>query len=179
MKRLAMILTLLLTVALFGGCATQGYVEPKDADLVKLSYKATDRLLKQSKRRLPQDSMVAVSTLVNANELGQTASFGRIISSQIASAFNNAGYQIKAMELPTNLFVKEESGMVYLSDETKKVLRDNDATVLVAGIFASGRRTAYVSIRMIDVASEAVISTTDFAVPMGPDAKVLLQPRAL
>lgn len=179
MKRLMVILTLLLSVVLLGGCATHGYNEPKDADLVKLSYNATDRLLKKSRGQLPQGSMVVVSTLVNVNELGQTASFGRIISSQIASAFNNAGYRIKAMELPTNLFIKEESGMVYLSDETKKALKDNDATVLVAGIFASGRRTAYVSIRMVDVASETVISTTDFAVPMGPDAKVLLQNRAV
>lgn len=177
MKRLTATLTLLLAVTLLGGCVTHGYDEPKDVDLVKLSYDATEKLLKQTRMPLPHDSMVVVSTLVNVNELDQTASFGRIISSQMASAFNNAGYRIRAMELPTGLFITEESGMMHLSDETKRVLRENNATVLVAGVFASGRRTAYVSIRMVDVASETVISTTDFAVPMGPDAKVLLKPR--
>lgn len=180
MKRLAVTFTLILAVTLLAGCSTnrQLYQEPKDVDLIQLSHDATDKLLKQSSKPLPSGSMVVVSTLVNVDELNQTASFGRIVSAQIASAFNNAGYRIRAMELPTELFIREESGIVHLSDETKSVLKANNAAALVVGVFAPGRRTAYVSIRMVDVASETVISTTDFSVPMGPDAKVLLKPRA-
>jgi len=180
MKKLALTFTLLLAATLLAGCSAnrQLYQEPKDVDLIQLSQDAAAKLLKQSRKPLPPNSMVVVSTFVNVDELNQTASFGRIVSAQIASAFNKAGYQIRGMELPTELFVREESGMVYLSDETKSVLKANNAAALVVGVFAPGQRTAYVSIRMVDVASETVISTTDFSVPMGPDAKVLLKPRA-
>ncbi|MCP3869774.1 MAG: hypothetical protein GY703_17105 [Gammaproteobacteria bacterium] len=179
MKRLAVTFTLILALAVLAGCTTTQprYQEPEDVDLIQMSFDATAKLIKLSRKPLPIDSMVVVSTFVNVDELGQTASFGRIVSAQIASAFNRAGYRIRAMELPTDLFIREESGMVHLSDETKRVLRANDASALIVGVFAPGRRTAYVSIRMVDIASETVISTADFSVPMGPDAKVLLKPR--
>lgn len=178
MKRLAVSFTLLMAVTLLGGCASNRYPEdPKDVDLIEVSYKATAALLSQTKMPLPPNSMIVVSTFVNVDELDQTAAFGRIVSSQIASAFNNSGYRIRAMELPTELFVKEDRGMLKLSDETKSALKGTEAAALVVGVFAPGKRSAYVSLRMLDVDSETVISTTDFVVPMGPDAKVLLQPR--
>lgn len=178
MKRLAVTFTLLAAVTLLGGCATQRYQEdPKDVDLIEVSYKATTALLTQTKKPLQPNSMVLVSTFVNVDELAQTESFGRILSSQIASAFNNAGYRIRPIELPTEIFVKEDRGLLKLSDETRRVLKATDASALVVGVFAPGKRTAYVSLRMVDVESETVIATTDFSVPMGPDAKVLLQPR--
>lgn len=52
--------------------------------------------------------MIVVSTLVNVDDLNQTSAFGRIVSDQIASVFNNAGYRIMGMEMPTAVFVKEE-----------------------------------------------------------------------
>lgn len=121
--------------------------------------------------------MIVVSTLVNVDDLNQTSAFGRIVSDQIASVFNNAGYRIMGMEMPTAVFVKEEDGMLHLSDETREILEKHNASALVVGVFAAGRRTAYVSLRIVDLATKNIISFTDFSVPMGPDARVLLKPK--
>ena len=51
------------------------------------------------------------------------------------------------------------------------------ASALVVGVFAPGKRNAYISLRVVDIASQNFISTTDLSVPMGPDAKVLLKPK--
>ena len=172
----AAIFTLMLITTVLSGCTT--YQQPvKDVDLVEVSYDAVDTLLKQLSQPIPKGSLIIVSTLVNVDDLNQTSAFGRIVSDQLASAFNNSGYRIRGMEMQTALFVKEESGILHLSDETKETLGKYNASALVAGVFAAGRRTAYVSLRIVDLNSKNIISSTDYSVPMGPDARVLLKPK--
>ena len=69
-------------------------------DLVQVSYDAATRLREKLRKPLPQNGLIVVSTIVNVDNLNETSSFGRIISDQIASAFNNSGYRIMAMEMP-------------------------------------------------------------------------------
>lgn len=166
-------LTLLITS--MTSCTPYGMRPIDDVDLVKVSYEAVDDLLDNLSQPIPKDSLIVVSTLVNANDLNQTSAFGRIVSDQIASAFNKAGYRIKGMEMQTAKFVTEEGGMLQLTDEAKETFRKNHVTAVVAGVFAAGRENAYVSLRMVDIASKNIISSTDFNVPMGPDARVLLR----
>ena len=163
-----------ITISL-SGCLNNYRKPIEDVNLVEVSYDAVDTLLKQLSQPIPKDSLIIVSTLVNVDDLNQTSAFGRILSDQIASAFNNSGYRIRGMEMPTEDFVKEGGGMLHMSNETKKTLRKHRASALVVGVFAAGRVSAYVSLRIVDVNSRNIISSTDFSVPMGPDARVLLK----
>jgi len=173
----AAIFTLMLITTVLSGCAPSYQKPVKDVNLVEVSYDAVETLLKQLSQPIPKGSLIIVSTLVNVDDLNQTSAFGRIVSDQLASAFHNSGYRIKGMEMQTALFVKEENGMLHFSDETKETLAKLNASALVAGVFAAGRRTAYVSLRIVDINSKNIISSTDYAVPMGPDAKALLKPK--
>ena len=170
---------LAVIIASLSGCATNRYQEPKDVDLVQVSYDAAKTLQEKLRKPLPQNGLIVVSTIVNVDNLNETSSFGRIVSDQIASAFNNSGYRIMAMEMPTELFVEEEDGLLRLSDKTEQVLGTHNAAALVIGVFAPGRRTAYVSLLVVDIETKTIISSTDFSVPMGPDAKVLLEPKKI
>ena len=167
--------TLIFVAAILSGCAPSAQTPIKDVDLVEISYDSVETLLDQLSQPMAKGSLVVVSTLVNVNDLNQTSAFGRIVSDQIASAFNNSGYRIRGIEMPTMLFVDNEGGMLQLSDETKNTLKEHGASALVVGEFAAGRRTAYVSLRIVDIKSKNIISSTDFSVPMGPDARVLLK----
>ena len=178
MNKKVVIFTLALLMPLLNA-RTLYYQKPvEDVDLVEVSYDSVDTLLDQMSQPISKGSLIVVSTLVNVNDLNQTSAFGRIVSDQIASAFNNSGYLIKGMEMPTANFVKVDGGFLHLTEETKKTLKANNVSALVAGVFAAGTETAYVSLRVIDIASMNVISSTDFSVPMGPDARVLLKSRA-
>jgi len=159
------------------GCTTNRYQEPKDVDLIPVSQKAAQDLLTQSKNVLPKGSLVVVSSFVNVNDLNATSAFGRISSSQIASAIFKAGYRIRGMELSTEDFIQTNSGFHKLSAEAKTALKEQGAAALVVGVFAPGRKTAYVNVRMVDLNAQEVIASTDFLVPMGADAKVLLKSR--
>ena len=168
-------ITLVLLSLILSGCSFNSYDVPKDVDLIPLSQEAVKNLLSNSTKTPPKNSMIVISSFVNVDKLKDTSSFGRIVSSQIASAFFNSGYRIKAMELPTELFVQSNNGFLQLSPEAKSALKSQGASALVVGVFAPGRRTAYVTIRMLDLDSQEVISSTDFSVPMGIDARVLLR----
>lgn len=171
------LVTLVLLSLVLSGCSFNRYDVPKDVDLIPLSQEAVKNLLANSNKTPPKNSMVVISSFVNVDKLKDTSSFGRIVSSQIASAFFNSGYRIKAMELPTELFIQSNNGFIQLSPEARSALKSRGASTLVAGVFAPGSVTAYVTIRMIDIDSQEVISSTDFSVPMGIDARVLLRSR--
>ncbi|MGR9044693.1 MAG: FlgO family outer membrane protein [Gammaproteobacteria bacterium] len=177
LKKQAIIFGALALFAL-AGCNRAYYSnEPDDENLVEVSYEAVDNLLLNLKQPLPKDSLVVINSLVNVDDLSQSFSFGRILSDQISSGFHRSGYRIMGMELPTEIFVKNESGILHLSDETKEALNNVGASALVVGVFAPGKRNAYISLRVVDIASQNFISTTDLSVPMGPDAKQLLKPK--
>ncbi|WP_394754182.1 FlgO family outer membrane protein [Crenothrix sp.] len=164
---------------LLSGCGIQHYLQNRDANLVEESYDATDRLHKKILHKIPKNSLIVVSTLLNVDNLNQTSSFGRIVSDQIASAFNGLGYQVIGMEMPIDLFVMKEGGRFHLSDETKAMLRHYHAATLLGGVYAPGKHNGYVSLRMVDINSKNIIASTDFAIPMGPDAKMLMKPKSV
>lgn len=171
------LITLTLASLILSGCS-QRYTVPEDVDLIPVSQKAAKDLLASNRQPLSKDKLIVVSSFVNVDDLKQTSAFGRIISSQISSAFFKAGYRIKSMELPTDAFVKSDNGFLRLTENARSEIKKQGASTLVAGIFAPGRVTAYVTIRMIDIDSREVISSTDFSVPMGQDTRELLRSRA-
>jgi len=173
LKKITIIIPVLL-ITILSGCGIFGYHDVKDEDLVEVSYDSVDELREKLTRTIPQNSLILVSTLLNVDDLYKTSSFGRIVSNQIASAFHNSGYRIIGMEMPIDLFAMEKGGTLKLSDETKEMLKPYNATVIVGGVYAPGKKNAYVSLRIIDLYTKNIISSIDFSVPMGPDARKLL-----
>jgi hypothetical protein len=177
MLKISTLLIPALLAASLSGCGAFRHYETKDADLVDVSYDAVDDLKARLTRKLPKHSLIIVTTLLNVDNLNKTSAFGRIVSDQIASAFHQSGYRIIGMEMPIDLFVMTEDGALQLSDDTKKLLNRYQAAVLVGGVYAPGKKNSYVSLRVIDTVTKNVISATDFSVPMGPDAKLLMTPK--
>jgi len=170
-------IALVLFSFILSGCSINRYQEPDDIDLIPVSQKAAKDLLYNGRFSLPKNSMVVISSFVNVNDLEQTSAFGRIVASQIGSAIFKSGYHIRSMELSTDKFVKTNSGFYQLTAEAKAALKSQGASALVFGVFAPGKKTAYVNVRMVDLNSQNVMASTDFMVPMGADAKILLKSR--
>ncbi len=176
LKKTAILIPALLAV-LLNGCGIHNYSEVKDADMVDVSYNAAKQLQAHLSRTLPKHSLIIVSTLLNVDNLNKTSAFGRIISDQIASSFHQSGYQIIGMELPLDLFIMNEDGSLKLSDAHKALLKHYQAGVIVGGVYAAGKKNAYVSLRIVDLKTKNLLSSTDLSLPMGPDAKKLMLPK--
>jgi hypothetical protein len=166
---------MVLALTLLNGCSRPFFRpnETKDDDLVEQSYEAVDQLLHNLRLPLPKGNLVVVNSLINASDLEQNLAFGRIVSEQITSAFHNAGYQVMGMELPTEVFAKNESGILQIPEKTKAALDAVGAKAVILGTFAPGRNSVYISLRVVDTSNQYIMSSTDYAVAMGPDAKAL------
>jgi hypothetical protein len=168
------IILMILALSMLSGCNRLFRPsETKDDDLVEVSYNEVQQLIQTLKQPLPKGSLVVINSLVNVDDLGQTLPFGRIVSDQISSAFHQSGYRVMGMELPTELFAKNDAGILQIPDKTKEALNVAGAKAVVIGSYAAGRNNVYVSLRVVEVASQNVISSTDYSVGMGPDAKVM------
>jgi hypothetical protein len=179
LKKATVISTIMLSATLLSGCGVNRYFEVRDADLIEVSNDVTAELREKANRAIPKNSLILVSTLLNVNDLHETSAFGRIISDQIASSFHNSGFRIIGMEMPIDLFMMKEGGALHLTDEIKTKLKPYNAAVIVGGVYAPGKRNTYVSLRIVDLYTKNIISSTDIAIPMGPDARKLLQSEKL
>lgn len=176
MFKISTLLIPALLTASLSGCGMFRNYEVKDADLVDVSYDAVDELQDRLTRKIPKNTLIIVTTLLNVDNRNKTSAFGRIVSDQIASAFHKSGYQIIGMELPIDLFIMKEDGTILLSEDTKKMLKRYRAAVLVGGVYAPGKKNSYVSLRVIETATKTIVSSADISIPMGPDAKMLMTP---
>jgi len=165
---------IILTLLVSTGCNRYYASGPDDENLIEVSYDAVENLLIDLKQPLPAGSLIVINSLVNVDNLSQSFSFGRIMSDQISSAFHKAGFRVMGMELPTEIFVKNDAGILNLSDTTKEALNNEGAKALVIGSFAPGRHNVYVSLRIVEIDDQNLIATSDFTVPIGPDARRLL-----
>ena len=173
------LLTLLINIIALNGCnsayrsyKTQGYL---NTDLVESSYKASNQLQDRFTRKIPKDTLILVSTLLNVKNLKETSAFGRIISNQIATSLHDAGYQIIGMDLPADLFMMKDDGEIQLSENDKTRLKQYKSVIIVGGVYAPGKQNTYVTLRAVDRFTKQVIASTDFSVALGPDVKVLLK----
>lgn len=174
MKQKSLLVSLIVALCLLSGCGVYNqYHYVYDDDWVEVSYDGVEQLLTNLTQPLPRGSLVVVNSLVNVNDLGQTLAFGRIVSDQITSSLHQNGYRVMGMELPTEIFSKNEAGILELPEKTKEALNNVHATALVYGTYAAGRKNAYVSLRVVDISTENIISTTDYSIKMGPDAKAM------
>ena len=173
------LLTLLINIIALNGCSsayrsykTQGYL---NTDLVESSYKASSQLQDRFTRKIPKDTLILVSTLINVKNLKETSAFGRIISNQIATSLHDAGYQIIGMDLPADLFMMKYDGEIQLSENDKTRLQQYKSVIIVGCVDAPGKHNTYVTLRAVDRFTKQVIASTDFSVALGPDVKVLLK----
>jgi len=174
MNKKQLLVPALLSALVLNGCSPGWYYRANtvdDDDLVEVSQSAVENLL--ANHRLPRGSLVVINSMVNVDDLGQTLPFGRIMSDQLSSSLHQAGYRVMGMELPTEIFAKNDAGILQLPEKTKEALNTVHAHAVLIGTYAPGRENVYVSLRLVELVSQDVISTFDFSTPLGPDAKAL------
>ena len=177
MLKKQMMVLMVLALILQSGCSrTYRPREADDDNLVEVSYQEVNSLIQNLRLPLPKGTLIVINSLINVDNLGQSLAFGRIVSEQISSAFHQAGYLVMGMELPTEIFAKNDAGILQIPDKTKEALNLLGAKAIVIGSYAPGRNNVYVSLRVVEIASQNIMSSVDYAVGMGPDAKVLAMP---
>lgn len=179
MKKLSLLLTSVVLLAVVSGCAGQKTDAPQrtipvDKNLVSQSYDAADHLLDQVPWLKANRQALLTGTIVNVNSVEDSSALGRIIAEQISSRFAQQGFSMIELKMRRNVYIKEQGGEFMLSRAVRNVSQTHNAAAVIAGTYAVARRNVYVSARLIRAADNLVIAAHDYILPMGPDTRALL-----
>ncbi len=147
---------------------------PQDADLVFESYSVADGMLQQAPWLRDTRAPMLTAAFVNINDLENSSALGRIISEQVASRFSQQGFTMIELRLRDNVFIRQRAGEFMLSREVRNLSQAHNATAVVVGTYAVGRRSVYVSTRLIRAADNLMLASFDYSLPLGPDTRALL-----
>lgn len=140
------------------------------------NYRAADSLLKKLPVKLAKDSPILVASFVNIDDLDDSSTFGRVISEQFASRFNQKGYATIELKLRTTVFIKEGSGEFLLSRELEEISIKHRAQAVVVGTYAVASKKIYLTARVVNVSDGRVLSSYDYSIPISRDVfKMLLK----
>jgi TolB-like protein len=167
-----------LLTAIFGivGCSSSEEVvsTKKDNDLVVESYQAADFLMSKVPWLKEDRGPLLVATFVDVNALENSSALGRIVAEQVASRFAQEGFTVIEMKLRNNIFIQDNGGEFVLSRDVREISQNHNASAVLAGTYAVGRRSVYVSARLIRAADSLILSGYDYSLPIGPDTRALL-----
>lgn len=159
------------------GCTDTHSTRPQisDTNLIATNHSAAENLLALSSTKLSKSQPVLVASFVDVDNLESSSTFGRITSEQVASKLSQSGYPVIEMKLRNNVFIKEQSGEFILSRELVNLSTEHDAQAVLAGTYAVGTNSVWVTSKLIRTTDGVILSSYDYVLPMGPDTKTLLR----
>lgn len=170
-------LHILLILIFLSGCANlnctrlEGLLGGK-TNLVDFSYKiAEDLVLAAVPPLIPRsDEMpVLVTTFVSNSNLEKTSSFGRLLQEHLSSRLVQLGYTVKELKLANNLYIEPQSGETILTRDLSQLNPNLNAQAIVVGTFTRTNRMLYLSSRLINPATNNIISSNDYTLCMDDD----------
>ena len=166
----------LLSIALLASCQvkfTKKIEEIKDANIITVSHRAAANMIKQSEDRLDIGQLI-VTSFANIDDLKNSSTFGRIIAQQVGSGFSSRGHPVIELLLRDTVYIGIKEGEFLLSRALKDLTVEHDAQAVIVGTSAVGANNVYVTTKLIRASDSVVIAAEDFALPLGPDVKKLV-----
>lgn len=142
--------------------------------LIASSHQAIDRLTHDLDTQTLADGPVLVATLVNVNQLAQSAPLGRALSEMYASQLAQQGLNVKEMKLRGEVFVREGTGELLLSRELRDIAQLHSAALVLVGTYAQAQHNTYVSLKLVRTSDSRIVHSHDYALPHTPDVLRLL-----
>ncbi len=166
---LLLFVTLLLSgCTYFNGTRMEGLLGA-DENLIDLSYKIAENLEESAYPRImprTPDQPLLVTTFVDNNDLNKTSHFGRILQEHIASRFVQLGYTVKEIKLRKDLLIRQKSGEILLSRDLQQLNPTLSAQAILVGTYSYTNRIMYISARLINPETSAIISSADYQLIM-------------
>ena len=78
------------------------------------------------------------------------------------------------IKMRNNIFIKEGAGEFALSRSIREISQSHNAAAVIVGTYAVARQSVFVQARLIRAIDNLILSSYDYILPLGPDAKALL-----
>lgn len=149
--------------------------EPAIAHMIEANQEAADAIIEGASGNLDLQKPIVAVSFVNIDNLEQSSSFGRIVSKQIAARFTQHRLSIIEMLVRKDIFVKQNRGEFLLSRNLRNLTIEYDAQAVIAGVYAIGRKTVYVTALLIRATDSVVLASKNYELPINTDIEELLR----
>lgn len=155
-------------------CAGPTYYEAAVNDFTKANYAAVEQLLASTTVTIDKSVPVLVATLVNIDALNDTSRFGRLISEQVSTRFSQQGFNVVEMKIRSDIYIREGSGEMMLSRDVRDLSKNYKAQVVVVGNYALASGYVYLTLKVVALTDNRVISAVNYALPLTENNRVML-----
>lgn len=174
-KHIFMLMVYLFFIAtLFAGCTMFRAYMNLDADLINESYTAADELINRSVPPINPAQPVLIATLTDVQSLEDTSLFGKTVSEQISSRLVQRGYKAIELKLRKAVLVNSEKGELLLSRMAQDIAKEHNAQCAIVGTYSIGNYLIYVSVKVVKLSDNTIISTYNYKLPLGANNRKLL-----
>jgi hypothetical protein len=146
-----------------------------DTDLTAASFTAADHLMRNGLMDLHPQSRILVTTLADIDNLTDSTPLGRLVGEQLAVRFAQKGYTVTEAKLYNHIILLPYRGEFVLTRYLRDTGLIQKADIAVAGTYAVGKDTVYVTLKMLDCQTSKVIASHAYTLPIGPNTYALLQ----
>lgn len=105
-----------------------------------------------------QGQQLILTTMVNLDDLSQTSRFGRTLTEALATRLFQHGYGIAEIRKASEVMIKKDSGELMLSRDLAVLANQHSVEGIVVGTYALTPNTVILNVKLLDVASEDVLS---------------------
>jgi len=148
---------------------------PSNHFTVSHSRIAAKALSSQAKKVLGTQTSVIVASFVDVNDLTKSSSLGRIISQQFGSGFVQDGFDVIELLLRKNIYISEQNnGEFLLSRKVRDLSAKHHVHAVVVGAYAVGDDTVFITSKVIDIATNRILTSIDFSIPLDKNVRNML-----
>ncbi len=118
---------------------------------------------------------IGVTTLVNADDLYKSSTFGRLFSEQMMSELSMRGYDVIELRHADALQFLSSTGELGLSRDIGAIRRERTLGGVVVGTYVASPVRVYVNARLVDPSSSVVMSAGSVDMENTPEIARLLR----
>ncbi len=116
------------------------------------------RQLINNRRSLNTNETLIFTTIVNLNNLDQTSKFGRALSESLATRLFKYGFHVIELRKAGAIMVKDKTGELILSRESKELGKEQKADAIVAGTYSLTPKSIIINIKLLAAGTQEVLS---------------------
>ncbi|HFQ80574.1 MAG TPA: hypothetical protein ENK33_04275 [Desulfobacterales bacterium] len=151
-----LLISLLLTAC--GQARAPQTLSAASPDFFGIGDNLARQLINNRSRSLNTNETLIFTTIVNLNNLDQTSKFGRALSESLATRLFKYGFHVIELRKAGAIMVKDKTGELILSRESRKLGKEQKADAIVAGTYSLTPKSIIINIKLLAAGTQEVLS---------------------
>lgn len=116
----------------------------------------------------PAGTRLILTSMVELDNLERSSRFGRTLSESLATQLFRRGFEVEEVRKADSLIIRKPGDELVLSRDVARLARQHEAHAVVAGTYSLTPQTVIINLRLLDAASQAVLSVAGMELQRSP-----------